>query len=133
MIVAKFLFPDWGDIVDSGIGLSYRPARLHIGWRAGRTTLCQSRLYIPQSGTKNLASGDSILSPLLPGVQKRRLRRCICTSGSGSLLSALTFDRWSLGFQRTVSKKMYLYFWIRINAHCSYLCSLVLVVQKDGV
>jgi hypothetical protein len=27
--VAKFLVPDWGYIVDSGIGLSYNPARLH--------------------------------------------------------------------------------------------------------
>jgi hypothetical protein len=27
--VAKFLVPHWGDTVDSGIGLSYRPARLH--------------------------------------------------------------------------------------------------------
>ncbi len=26
---AKFIIPDWGDKVDSGIGLSYRPARLH--------------------------------------------------------------------------------------------------------
>jgi hypothetical protein len=28
----KFLVPDWGDIVDSGIGWSYRdrPARLHM-------------------------------------------------------------------------------------------------------
>jgi hypothetical protein len=25
----QFLVSDWGDIVDSGIGLSYRPARLH--------------------------------------------------------------------------------------------------------
>ncbi len=25
--VAKFIVPDWGDKVDSGIGLSYRPAR----------------------------------------------------------------------------------------------------------
>ncbi len=25
----KFLVPDWGNIVDSGIGLFYRPARLH--------------------------------------------------------------------------------------------------------
>jgi len=25
---AKFLVPDWGDIVNSGIGLSYRPANL---------------------------------------------------------------------------------------------------------
>ncbi len=27
--VAKFIVPDWGDKVDSGIGLSYRRARLH--------------------------------------------------------------------------------------------------------
>jgi hypothetical protein len=27
--VAKFLIPDWWDKVDSGIGFSYRPARLH--------------------------------------------------------------------------------------------------------
>jgi hypothetical protein len=28
--VAKFIVPDWGNKVDSGIGfLSYRPARLH--------------------------------------------------------------------------------------------------------
>ncbi len=27
--VAKFLVPDLGDKVDAGIGLSYRPARLH--------------------------------------------------------------------------------------------------------
>jgi hypothetical protein len=28
------------------------------GWRASTTTLCKSRLlYIPQSGTKNLATG----------------------------------------------------------------------------
>jgi hypothetical protein len=27
--VAKFLVPEWGDIVDSGIGLLHRPDRLH--------------------------------------------------------------------------------------------------------
>ncbi len=26
---AEFIVPDWGDKVNSGIGLSYRPARLH--------------------------------------------------------------------------------------------------------
>jgi hypothetical protein len=26
--VAKFIVPDWGDKVDSDIGLSYRPARI---------------------------------------------------------------------------------------------------------
>ncbi len=43
--VAKFLVPNWSDIVDSGIGLS--------------TTLCKSR-RIPQSGTKNLASAHLV-------------------------------------------------------------------------
>jgi hypothetical protein len=27
--VSKFIVPDWGNKVNSGIGLSYRPARLH--------------------------------------------------------------------------------------------------------
>ncbi len=27
--VIKFIVPDWGDKVSSGIGLAYRPARLH--------------------------------------------------------------------------------------------------------
>ncbi len=27
--LVKFTVPDWGDKVDSGIGFSYRPARLH--------------------------------------------------------------------------------------------------------
>ncbi len=40
--VAKFLVHDWGDVVDPGIRLSYRPARLHtVGWLAGTTTLSQ--------------------------------------------------------------------------------------------
>jgi hypothetical protein len=30
MNVAKFFVPDWEDIVGSGIGLSYRHARLHM-------------------------------------------------------------------------------------------------------
>ncbi len=53
--VAKFFVPDWEDVVDSGIGLSYRPAsaRLHRLVVVGRyrydksTTLCQDRLYPP--------------------------------------------------------------------------------------
>jgi hypothetical protein len=35
---AKFIVPDWGNIVDSGLGLSYRPASLYVAWRAGTTT-----------------------------------------------------------------------------------------------
>jgi hypothetical protein len=45
--VVKFIVPDWGDKVDSGMGLSHGPARLHIGWQAGTTTLCWSQLYPP--------------------------------------------------------------------------------------
>ncbi len=29
-LVAKFLVPDWGDIVNSGIGMSHRPAYLYV-------------------------------------------------------------------------------------------------------
>jgi hypothetical protein len=43
---AKFLVPDWGDKVDSGIGLSYRPARLeYVAWRSGTKIFCRSQLY----------------------------------------------------------------------------------------
>jgi hypothetical protein len=31
---AQFLVPDWGDKIGSGVGLSYRPVRLHrLAWR----------------------------------------------------------------------------------------------------
>ncbi len=43
----KFLVPDWGDIVNSGIGLSYRPARLHRLAGPYNNPICQSRLYPP--------------------------------------------------------------------------------------
>ncbi len=36
--VAKFIVPDWEDIVDFGCRIS-PPA--YIAWRAGTTTLCQ--------------------------------------------------------------------------------------------
>ncbi len=52
---AKFLVPDCGDIVPpTGMGLSYRPARLHR--LAGRydNPMPESTIS-PQSGTKNLA------------------------------------------------------------------------------
>ncbi len=54
--VAKFIVPDWGDKVDSGIGLSYRPARQHL--LAGRYDLVRQPYagfnYILQSWTMNL-------------------------------------------------------------------------------
>jgi hypothetical protein len=43
---AQLIVPDWGDKVDYGIGLSYRHVG-YIGWRAGTTTQCYSRLYPP--------------------------------------------------------------------------------------
>jgi hypothetical protein len=40
--VGEFIYPDWGDKVNSGIGMLYRPARLH--GLAGRyvNPICQS-------------------------------------------------------------------------------------------
>jgi hypothetical protein len=46
--VARFLVPDWGDIVDSGMGLSYRGPPGYIGWRVITTIPSQSRLYPPE-------------------------------------------------------------------------------------
>ncbi len=46
-ISSQILSPWLGDIVDSGLGLSYRHAIDYIGWRADMTTLCQRRLYPP--------------------------------------------------------------------------------------
>ncbi len=43
---AKFIVPDGGNKVNSGVGLSYWPTRLH-GWRAGTTTPWRSQLYRP--------------------------------------------------------------------------------------
>jgi hypothetical protein len=40
--VAEFIDYDWEDKVNSGVGLSYRAARLHGLGRAGTTTLCRS-------------------------------------------------------------------------------------------
>ncbi len=52
---AKFVVPDLGDIVGSGIGLSYRPARLHR--QAGRyDNPMPESIISPQLWTKNLAS-----------------------------------------------------------------------------
>ncbi len=58
---AIFLVPDLGDKVDSGIGLSSRPARCpgYIGWQAGirQPYAGVNYMYIPNSGTINLATG----------------------------------------------------------------------------
>jgi hypothetical protein len=44
--IAKFIVPDWGVKVDSGIGLLYRHARLHR--QEGRyDNLCRSQLNPP--------------------------------------------------------------------------------------
>ncbi len=44
-----------GDQVNSGLGLSYRPAN-HVAWHAGTTALCRSWLYPPGKGSINFAS-----------------------------------------------------------------------------
>ncbi len=54
--VAKFIVPDWGDIVHYAIGLLYRPARLH--WMAGRHYNLKLELTIfPYPETMNLHTG----------------------------------------------------------------------------
>jgi hypothetical protein len=52
--VAKFIVPDWGDKVDSGIGLSYRPAKLHMVGRPVQQPYARVN-YVPHSGNMNLA------------------------------------------------------------------------------
>ncbi len=44
--VAKFMIPDWGDIVASCIALSYQ----HASLCSGTTTLCKSQLHPPSQG-----------------------------------------------------------------------------------
>jgi hypothetical protein len=57
--LAKFFVPDWGEIVDSGIGLPYRPAKLHrlAGNAPGmyRNPMPESTIS-PSQETKDLAS-----------------------------------------------------------------------------
>ncbi len=57
--VAKFIVPEWGDEVDFGTGLSFRPANLYS--LAGR---CDNPMpgstLSSQSGTMNLATVHSI-------------------------------------------------------------------------
>ncbi len=50
---AKFLVPAWEDIVDSGIGLSDRPASL-CSLAGQYDNPMQESTISPQSGTKNL-------------------------------------------------------------------------------
>jgi hypothetical protein len=54
--VAEFIDPWPGDKVNSGTGLSHRPAN-HVAWRAGTTTLYAGADSIPQSGYMNSATG----------------------------------------------------------------------------
>jgi hypothetical protein len=46
------------------------PARppAYVDWRAGTTTHCQSRLYPPQSGTMNLATGSISPHRMFPSI-----------------------------------------------------------------
>jgi hypothetical protein len=52
--VAEFIVPDWGDKVDFGIELSYRPASLRIRSLAGCDNPMPVSTLFPQSGAMNL-------------------------------------------------------------------------------
>jgi hypothetical protein len=53
---AQFRVPDWGDKVDYGIGMSYRPVRLHwlAGWYDNHRLLTPSPLSAAKAGRNNL-------------------------------------------------------------------------------
>jgi hypothetical protein len=53
--VAEFINPDWGDKVNSGIGLSYRPARLHGLTGRYNNPMPELTLY-PSQGSINSAT-----------------------------------------------------------------------------
>jgi len=55
--VAKFIVLDQGDKINPGIGLSYRPARLHRLGGQYDNPMPESTTYIPQAKTMNLATG----------------------------------------------------------------------------
>ncbi len=59
--VAKFVVPEWEYIVDSGIGLSYRPASLCSLADRLDNPMPESTLSA-KSGTKNLAPGNTARS-----------------------------------------------------------------------
>jgi hypothetical protein len=56
-----FIDPWLGDKVNSGTGLSYRPAN-HVAWRAGTKTLRRSWLCPPSQGSMNSATGYRLSS-----------------------------------------------------------------------
>ncbi len=61
----EFIDPDWGDKVNSGIGLSYRPARLH--WLADRYDNPMPELTLsPSHGSVNSAT---VQRPLCLGLR----------------------------------------------------------------
>jgi hypothetical protein len=58
--VAEFINPDWRDKVNSGIGLSYRPARLHGLRGRYNNPMPELTLYLSQ-GSINSATVLSVL------------------------------------------------------------------------
>jgi len=58
-IVAEFIDPLLGVIVNSGIGLSYRPAS-HVAWRDGTTTLCRQLFSNEKNETKRFSQWKKI-------------------------------------------------------------------------
>jgi hypothetical protein len=61
--VAKCTVHDWGDIVDSGIGLLYRPARIQRMVGSYDNPMQESTTYMTQSGTMNLGTSFKSFYP----------------------------------------------------------------------
>jgi hypothetical protein len=72
-LVSKFIIPDWGDKVDSGRGLLYRPDWLYIGWHAGTNNPMPESTLSLQSGTKNLATVPFITEIIGASPQRQRV------------------------------------------------------------
>ncbi len=73
--VAKFIVPDWGDIVDL-LGFRTSPTA-YVAWRAGTTILCQIWLYPPSQGLwfwRQISNWFSVCA--LCAMIQLRLRTC---------------------------------------------------------
>jgi hypothetical protein len=77
--IDKFLVRDGRDLVDSGIGLSYRPVRL-VGWYYNPMP-CRVD-YVPHSGTKNLAS-----------ISVPHFNTCTCRRGQARIVPGCPYLR----------------------------------------
>jgi hypothetical protein len=104
---AQFIVPDLGDKVDYGIGLSYWPVRLHIGWRAGTATLCLSPskglwIWLQYSSKRKFAQrwqlvmlcSKGTLPPPAPPARIFKLLRSPWIDSKESILPAYVAKAW---------------------------------------